>query len=161
MTDIGMNSNKTVHAYQTIANDSKIARIGIIQGFSQGSLQTFIFLWSPALRKFAQSTSSETVGLDSNNEPAYGLIFGAFMTMGVLGGLAEPTVRKTLEKMSKPFEPHDGANKNDSDTHHLNPVLQSVSFAHFVTCLVPYSYLYPVFLAWKISIHLPPVWCHS
>jgi hypothetical protein len=138
MTDIGMNSNKTVHAYQTIANDSKIARIGIIQGFSQGSLQTFIFLWSPALRKFAQSTSSETVGLDSNNEPAYGLIFGAFMTMGVLGGLAEPTVRKTLEKMSKPFEPHDGANKNDSDTHHLNPVTISIlcSFCYLSCALL-------------------------
>lgn len=117
-----MNSIQIVHAYRTITNDSKIARIGIIQGFSQGSLQTFIFLWSPALRRFAQATTSESVGLVGNNEPAYGLIFGAFMTMGVLGGLAEPTVRRSLEKLAS----NSNCNKDKLDAHHLDPVTISI-----------------------------------
>jgi hypothetical protein len=128
-----------VHAYCTIKNDSTIARIGIIQGFSQGSLQTFIFLWSPALRKFAQAASSERVGLGSNNEPAYGLIFGAFMTMGVLGGLAEPIVRKRLEKMAKSFQIRDGfCEKDNLDSQHLDPVSISIlcSFCYLSCALL-------------------------
>ena len=88
-------------AYSTIRSDSKILRIGIIQGLTDGTLQTFVFLWSPALRYFSTkipSTVDATSiwGLDHNGEPAYGLIFGAFMTCGVFGGLAEPTVRKFI-----------------------------------------------------------------
>lgn len=86
-------------AYDTITSDSKIYRIGIIQGLTDGTLQTFVFLWSPALRSFsvkipAFMKEAGVWGLDADGEPAYGLIFGAFMACGVLGGLAEPTVRQ-------------------------------------------------------------------
>jgi len=83
-----------VGAYRTITEDSKISRIGLIQGLTEGSLQTFVFLWSPALRAFSVHAASNVSGLDKNGEPAYGLLFGAFMFCGVIGGLVEPLVHK-------------------------------------------------------------------
>lgn len=83
-------------AYHTIVGDSNISRIGIIQGLTEGALQTFVFLWAPALRAFATSAPEGTWGVDKNDEPAYGLIFGSFMAFGVIGGFLEPTVRKAM-----------------------------------------------------------------
>jgi hypothetical protein len=98
-------------AFSTITSDSKILRIGVIQGLTDGTLQTFVFLWSPALRYFSTKINSaasslllsnSTVwGLDADGEPAYGLIFGAFMTCGVVGGVVEPTVRKYISLLIK------------------------------------------------------------
>lgn len=85
-----------VGAFQTIVGDSKISRIGLIQGLTEGSLQTFVFLWSPALRSFSYSAPQSALGLDIDREPAYGLIFGAFMACGVLGGVVEPTMRRIV-----------------------------------------------------------------
>lgn len=97
----GMKSinNYMSNAFTTIISDSKIYRIGIIQGLTEGALQTFVFLWSPALRHFsvripAHIISQGVLGIDENGNPAYGLIFGAFMACGALGGLVEPFVRK-------------------------------------------------------------------
>ena len=53
-----------------------------------------MFLWSPALRAFSVHAASNVSGLDKNGEPAYGLLFGAFMFCGVIGGLVEPLVHK-------------------------------------------------------------------
>jgi len=89
-----------VGAYQTIIGDSKISRIGLIQGLTEGCLQTFVFLWSPALRAFSVHAVSGVFGYDKNGDPAYGLIFGAFMFCGVLGGLAEPTVHKAFSQLT-------------------------------------------------------------
>ncbi len=77
-------------------------RIGLIQGLSQGSLQTFVFLWSPALRKFAEHAPGDALGVDKDGQPAYGLIFGAFMACGVLGGFAEPVLHKAMTKFTSP-----------------------------------------------------------
>jgi len=91
-------------AFSTITSDSKILRIGVIQGLTDGTLQTFVFLWSPALRYFSTKiTNGDTSiwGLDGHGEPAYGLIFGAFMTCGVVGGIAEPTVRSFISLLIK------------------------------------------------------------
>jgi hypothetical protein len=87
-------------AFNTIVNDSKISRIGIIQGLTEGSLQTFVFLWSPALRTFAKNAPAESLGIDTDGEPAYGLIFGAFMACGVIGGFTEPLFRKLIKKFT-------------------------------------------------------------
>mmetsp|Transcript_27712 Transcript_27712/g.42977 ORF Transcript_27712/g.42977 Transcript_27712/m.42977 type:complete len:607 (+) Transcript_27712:2-1822(+) len=91
-------------AFQTISSDSKIYRIGIIQGLTEGALQTFVFLWSPTLRHFASlQSNTDGAGNDSwwivDGEPAYGLIFGAYMACGALGGLLEPTARKWVSYM--------------------------------------------------------------
>ena len=82
--------------------DSKMLRIGAIQGLSEGSIQIFIFLWSPALAQLAHSTSASTWGLDNQSEPAYGLIFGSFMAAGVLGGLISPTLRRAVSQAISP-----------------------------------------------------------
>lgn len=82
--------------------DNKVLRLGIIQGLTCASIQIFIFLWSPALRHFAVSAPTGSLGLDSTGEPAYGLIFGAFMAAGVLGGLAAPWVRRCATSIMKP-----------------------------------------------------------
>jgi hypothetical protein len=86
-------------AYNAIRKDSKISRVGIIQGLVEGSLQTFVFLWSPALRQLATGLPLNTIGLDKNGEPAYGLIFGAFMGSAVIGGYVAPILRKNISKV--------------------------------------------------------------
>jgi MFS family permease len=83
-------------------NDSKVLRVGIIQGFTVGCLQIFIFLWSPTLAEFAK-TSNSPFALDSAGEPAYGLIFGAYMAAGVLGGLASSYFRKAVSMFLTPI----------------------------------------------------------
>jgi MFS family permease len=95
-------------AFFTITSDSKILRIGLIQGLTDGTLQTFIFLWSPALSYFSSNINPDrralpfaTWGLDSHGEPAYGLIFGAFMLCGVIGGIVAPTLRKYILSFQK------------------------------------------------------------
>eukprot|EP00957_Ditylum_brightwellii_P118422 9032085-Ditylum_brightwellii.AAC.1 len=65
-----------------IVSDSKISRIGTIQGLNKGSLQTSVFLWSPALCHVETKVLMGILGLDKNGEPVYGLIFGAFMVEG-------------------------------------------------------------------------------
>ena len=88
-----------MEAIRTIAGDSKISRIGIIQGLTEGTLQTFVFLWSPSLLAFSKYAIQGTMGLDKNGEPAYGIIFGGFMMCGVMGGLLEPVVRKSVAQL--------------------------------------------------------------
>jgi MFS family permease len=94
-----------VDAMATFRSDSKILTIGIIQGLSAGSLQIFIFLWSPTLQKFASSgVGGKQIApfpifswaMDGSGEPAYGLIFGAFMAAGVTGGLCAPYFRQAV-----------------------------------------------------------------
>ncbi|OEU14081.1 hypothetical protein FRACYDRAFT_242434 [Fragilariopsis cylindrus CCMP1102] len=94
-----------VDAMATFRSDSKILTIGIIQGLSAGSLQIFIFLWSPTLQKFASSgVDGKQIApfpifswaMDGSGEPAYGLIFGAFMAAGVTGGLCAPYFRQAV-----------------------------------------------------------------
>jgi len=94
-------------------SDSKVLRLGIIQGLTCGSIQIFIFLWSPALRHFAASAPKGSFGLDNDGEPAYGLIFGAFMAAGVLGGLTAPWIRRIATSLMKPAIVEDGEQTND------------------------------------------------
>ena len=90
-------------AVKTFRNDSRALRVGIIQGLTCSSIQIFIFLWSPVVREFAQYAPKGTLGLDSAGEPAYGLLFGAFMAAGVLGGVASPLVRKLFTALLAPL----------------------------------------------------------
>jgi MFS family permease len=90
-------------AYATFRSDSRILRVGIIQGLTMGAVQIFVFLWSPALRQFARSASQNNMGLDRHGDPAYGLIFGAFMFSGVFGGLVAPLTRKTVTVILSPL----------------------------------------------------------
>ena len=84
---------EAVNAYR---RDSKMLRVGIIQSFSEGSVNVFIFLWSPALAALAKQAHSTSIGLDKFGDPAYGLIFGAFMAAGVVGGLVAPCLRRCM-----------------------------------------------------------------
>jgi len=93
-----------VGAFHTIFDDTKILRIGLIQGFTEGSLQTFVYLWSPALQKFSVHSPLTVMGLDVDGEPVYGLIFCAFMACGVMGSLVEPSARKLLSRLRKPLK---------------------------------------------------------
>ncbi|VEU34401.1 unnamed protein product [Pseudo-nitzschia multistriata] len=106
-------SSKSIRAYimkgfSTLRADPKILYLGVIQGLSAGSLQLFIFLWSPTLQNFApgQEATFTTNNLslfglfrwavDRNGEPNYGLIFGAFMAAGVAGGFCAPYIRHAV-----------------------------------------------------------------
>uniref|UniRef100_A0A7S1BRI0 Molybdate-anion transporter n=1 Tax=Corethron hystrix TaxID=216773 RepID=A0A7S1BRI0_9STRA len=107
-TEIKSISSYMREAFVTIKKDSKIARIGIIQGLAEGCLFTFVFLWSPILTQFASLIRDKddfVFGLDSNNEPAYGLIFGGFMACGAIGGFLEPRLRKLIQHFLDHFTP--------------------------------------------------------
>jgi len=86
-----------------IRSDSRVLRICITQGLTLGTLHTFIFLWSPLLKEFTSGTEGMKWGMDSHGEPAYGLIFGAYMAAGVLGGLCSPTCRKLVTLLLSPL----------------------------------------------------------
>lgn len=110
-TDPNQQEPKTIRDYANEAwdafrTDTRILRVGVIQGLTVGSLQTFIFLWSPTLQTFAKnaSSSSSLGSLDSSGEPAYGLIFGAFMAAGVAGGLCSPYLRQATALLLPPLE---------------------------------------------------------
>jgi len=90
-------------AFDAFRNDSRVLRVGIIQGLTMGSLQIFIFLWSPTLQSFAKSAIPTSMGLDAAGEPAYGLIFGSFMAAGVAGGLLSPFLRKFTTSLLSPL----------------------------------------------------------
>lgn len=83
-------------ALTVFQNDSKTLRVGIIQGLSAACIQIFIFLWAPTLRQVAKFASKPTMALDQQGEPAYGIIFGAFMAAGVFGGLLAPTLQQQV-----------------------------------------------------------------
>ena len=85
-------------------HDSHMMRVGISQGLSAGSLQIFVFLWAPMLRHFSKNAPAGRSGLDSQGEPAYGLIFGAYMVSGVLGGLVSPRLRRWVSRIVSPVE---------------------------------------------------------
>ena len=127
-----------VGAYTTIMGDSKISRIGIIQGLTTGSLQTFVFLWSPALRKFSLYASPDTLGLDSNGEPAYGLIFGSFMLFGVIGGFVGPWLRKCLMQVM-PFERNmTNTSEGECDANSVNLLCSICYFMSGILFLTPW-----------------------
>jgi len=86
-----------------ITSDSRVLRVCITQGLTLGSLHIFIFLWSPLLKEFAAGCNGSPWGLDSQGEPAYGLIFGAFMAAGVLGGLCSSLVRRVVTYILSPL----------------------------------------------------------
>jgi len=109
--------SKTVMEYMKEAiavfrSNPKVLSLGIIQGLSAGSLQIFIFLWSPTLQIFSADNKMDTTindsdvhtslrsyfywAVDSIGNPAYGLIFGAFMAAGVSGGLCAPSIRRVV-----------------------------------------------------------------
>lgn len=91
----------------SIRADSRILRVCITQGLTMGSLHIFIFMWSPVLKDYAVSVVDQgaQIGLDVSGEPAYGLIFGAFMAAGVIGGLCSPAIRKFVSFILSPLNP--------------------------------------------------------
>ena len=103
--------NKSVAGYMKEAvkvfkNDTRILRVCIIQGLSLGALMIFIFLWSPILANLAKGApANSSMGfIDGQHEPAYGLIFGAFMAAGVIGGLCSCYVRKAVTVLLSPLK---------------------------------------------------------
>jgi MFS transporter, MFS domain-containing protein family, molybdate-anion transporter len=98
--ELNNNFKDAIDTFKAIKSDTKVLRLCVIQGLSHGSLHIVIFLWSPLLKDFAQGASqagnAHWWGMDRDHAPAYGLIFGAYMAAGVLGGLVSSAFRKLL-----------------------------------------------------------------
>ena len=90
-------------AVTAFRNDRKMMIVGVLQSLTSGSTQIFVYLWAPTLRHFAHHAQENTWGLDQHGEPAYGLIFCAFMVAGVLGGLVAPRVRTFVTRVLSPI----------------------------------------------------------
>jgi MFS family permease len=118
--------------FHFIKSDSRVLRVCISQGLSLAVLHIFIFLWSPLLKDFATEACSrgriQLWGIDERNEPAYGLIFGAFMAAGVLGGYCSPLCRKFLSHFLSPVAkpPDDALAFDEFDTRRMDVELQVV-----------------------------------
>ena len=113
---------QAAHAFRS---DVNMFKVGLIQGLSVGSLQIFVFLWSPVLRDMATITTTTTLrvinplsssllptqqqllpwGLDRHGEPAYGLIFMVFMMACVVGGLLAPQLRQATQSLLTTHHP--------------------------------------------------------
>lgn len=89
-------------AVEAFRADGRMRRIGVLQGLSAGCVQIFVFLWAPTMRQLSRNAPAGCWGLDKYGEPAYGLIFGAFMGAGVFGGLIAPAVRKVVTNVLTP-----------------------------------------------------------
>jgi len=105
---LGKSKKKSVatelkETFSTIQSDSRVLRVCVTQGLTMGSLHIFIFLWSPVLKDFALSAAGHSIGMDGHGEPAYGLIFGAFMAAGVVGGLCSTSLRKVITYLLSPI----------------------------------------------------------
>lgn len=86
---------------KTVKSDTRILRLGLIMGLSEGTLQTFIYLWSPLLLNLTLKdnfNSKKAFFVDSDGAcgPQYGLIFGAFMLFGATGGIVQPYIMKKI-----------------------------------------------------------------
>ena len=106
VSDDGSSKNMIEYFEEAVTafrDDRKMMIVGILQSLTTGSIQIFVFLWAPTLRHFARGAKNNTWGLDQNGEPAYGLIFCAFMAAGVLGGLVAPYFRIFITKMLSPI----------------------------------------------------------
>ncbi len=108
----------------------------------EGSLQTFVFLWSPALRSYAASTRHNVIGLDHDGQPAYGLIFGSFMACAVLGGFVSPIARKLVARFISRSdclvdEIKDGASGSNVDPVPVNILCALCYLVGAVLLLVP------------------------
>jgi len=91
--------------------DMRMLRVGIVQGLSVGSLQIFVYLWSPVLMNLAKEVPMEDIantwGLDRRGDPAFGLIFMVFMSACVLGGIIAPFLRQGATELLTPIlDPH-------------------------------------------------------
>jgi MFS transporter, MFS domain-containing protein family, molybdate-anion transporter len=173
-------SSKNIMAYfkevvSAFRNDNKMLRVGVLQGLTAGSVQIFVFLWSPTLRHFAQSAPIEgSWALDKEGEPAYGLIFGAYMSAGVVGGLVAPRIRKLVSALLSPIPGNDAPVASDtidddgavarpmaaeflaSSCYILSAILLFVpclcsdsgssSFSHSLNALLIYEFLIGIFL---------------
>jgi len=127
--------------------DKKMRTVGIIQGLTAGSVQIFVFLWSPALRHFAQAAITGSWGLDSQGEPAYGLIFGAYMAAGVFGGLVAPRIRKGFASVLTPVDSEDDVVKVDVDGEEVEVRPMAVEFLAALCYLISAMLLLVPFLA--------------
>jgi MFS transporter, MFS domain-containing protein family, molybdate-anion transporter len=94
-------------AVNAFRNDRRMLIVGLLQSLTAGSIQIFVFLWAPTLRHFATSAPKGIWGLDQFGEPAYGLIFCAFMGAGVLGGLVAPRIRTFVSTILSPIVDED------------------------------------------------------
>ena len=72
-------------------------------------------MWSPALRSFSESAPEGLLGLDIDGQPAYGLIFGAFMACGVLGGFTEPFFRRAATRFTSSRKKTETESSSDDD----------------------------------------------
>ena len=143
------------HTIQVIQTNSRIARIGLIQGLVEGTLETFLFLWAPCLAMFAVKSSTLDnlrprieIGMDENGDPLYGLIFGSFMLCSVAGSLFVPVARRKMAKLLKQTHIQcndgiDGDSKNDAeqrqvDQESIDPVPVNIlcSLLYFTSALL-------------------------
>jgi MFS family permease len=98
-------SNSTsslVKGLDLIRSDPRICALGLAQSCFEGSMYTFVFMWTPAL-KSAQEVAAETRGdVDQENTSEFlGVIFAAFMVSVMVGSSIFSIVGKNKENIYK------------------------------------------------------------
>ena len=79
-------SSSLSKGFSFIANDSRIAALGMGQSCFEGAMYTFVFMWTPAL-KTVQESAAEISGsvLEESTSQYLGLIFAVFMVCVMIG----------------------------------------------------------------------------
>ena len=118
-----------------VPSDEKITLLGAIQSLFEGSMYTFVFLWTPAL-----SPNDEDI--------PHGFIFATFMLSSMLGSsiasrlLAQPSL-KVESYMQIVFM--------TSSASLLLPVITNVRCAFFISCFHFLSLLFPLHVFFLLS----------
>lgn len=72
--------------FDLIRRDSRIAALGLAQSCFEGSMYTFVFMWTPALKTVEETASKHTEIASSESTKDYlGLIFAVFMISVMIG----------------------------------------------------------------------------
>ena len=79
-------SSSLSKGFSFIANDSRIAALGMGQSCFEGAMYTFVFMWTPALKTLEESAAeiSGTI-LGQSTSQYLGLIFAVFMVCVMIG----------------------------------------------------------------------------
>lgn len=74
--------------FDLVRNDSRIAALGLAQSCFEGSMYTFVFMWTPALKTTTEMEAERTgadLGQNENTSQYLGLIFAVFMVCVMVG----------------------------------------------------------------------------
>lgn len=142
----GSESSNIVHSFvkgfEMLGNDLSIAALGLSQSLFEGSMYTFIFMWTPALHTSSiGNPHSHVKGKESDPISKYlGLIFAVFMMCSMIG--------------SSIFQLYSDKKEIVYNLPILIHVVAMIAMITVAVCLEEKTTVYSMFLDFEVTIGL-------